>query len=445
MESVGVVSSAASSLEAAADAVESALDEALAFPAHLASGGELCDWLVRSPRLRAKFDALMSSVAVAAERAEAAQSLELRKIDHVVGSLSGADPTPTRADLRMGAWVAEFPEFESAFADGVLTREHVELLRKGIDNDRTRASLLGDQGFFVEQARQLSFADFRTAAQYWLHAVDPDGEEPRDQVIETRLRIARMADGTVSVSGVFDPLSGAALLSAVREEDQKLFRQDSDDDVSRSAAKRRADALIGLVARGHEHGGSGIPRALINIVMSQSVAEQILERLDNPFADVELDPHDIDGRCEFIDGEPLHPELALATLGVATLRRHVLDAKGRMLDVSLNARAFPQWMRNAALITSRGRCSEPGCDAPFAWLHADHRRPRSKHGPTRLDNCDPLCGPANLAKSDTWHERPPDSDSGDDPTGPGNRHESDNGQQEAPDSGSQGARKGRSE
>lgn len=383
-------------------AVEHALDRALAFPADSASDVELCDWLIRSPRLRAKFDALMARVTSAADRAEAAQTMKLRKTDQVVGAETCADPATTRFDLRVGEWLQDFSELEAAFARGVMTREQLELIRKGCDNIRTHAALVRDQHLFVEHADLLGFNEFKAAIGYWLLVNDPDGEEPRDQVINTRLRAVRLPDGTVSVTGRFDPLMGEALLTALNEEEQKLFRRDAEDDVTRSSGKRRADALIGLVSRGHEHGGSGIPRALINIVMSQSVAEQALARLDNPLIDISLDPDDIDGRCEFIDGQPVHPALALATLGVATLRRQVMDAKGRILDVSLNARSFPEWMKTAALIESRGRCSEPGCDAPFHWLQADHRRPHSRGGPTSLGNLDPLCDPGNKHKGDRW-------------------------------------------
>lgn len=389
-------------LETATDAVEAALDQALQFPAESASDTELCEWVIRSPRLRAKFDALMARATAAADRADVSAVLDLRKTDQVVGAKTGGDPAIARVSLRIGSWMQDFPGLESAFAAGDLTTEHLELIRIGCDNTRTHAALIRDQELFIEHATTLPFVKFKVAARYWAHVNDPDGEEPRDQVVSTRLRAVRLADGTVSVTGRFDPLMGQALLTALHEEEEKLFRTDAEDDVSRSVGKRRADALIGLISRGHDQGGSGTPRALINIVMSQSVAEQTLERLDNALVEVELDPTDVDGRCEFLDGHPLHPALALATLGVATLRRHVMDATGRMLDVSLNARAFPDWMKNAALIESRGLCSEPGCDAPFHWLQGDHRKPDSKGGATSYENLDPLCGPGNRHKGDRW-------------------------------------------
>ena len=139
--------------------------------------------------------------------------------------------------------------------------------------------------------------------------------------------------------------------------------------------------------------------------MSQrQVAEDTLARLDEPsFEPLPVAWNDIDGRCELIDGTPIHPNYALAVMGVATFRRQIMDAKGRILDVSHNARLFPKWMKNALLIRSRGRCDTLGCDAPFPWLQADHIKPHSRGGPTQLDNGQILCDPDNKHKRDKHH------------------------------------------
>ena len=86
----------------------------------------------------------------------------------------------------------------------------------------------------------------------------------------------------------------------------------------------------------------------------------------------------------------------------------ILSADSRALDVSVKTRSFPQWMRDAVLVTTRGQCSEHGCDADFHWLHMAHRKPRAKGGETSFENLDPLCPTTNRQKSDTWTE--PDTD-----------------------------------
>jgi hypothetical protein len=154
---------------------------------------------------------------------------------------------------------------------------------------------------------------------------------------------------------------------------------------------------------------------LINIVASSTVAEQTLARLDDDSVEIGLDFQDPDGRCEFVDGTPVHPAFLLAAFGTAVFRRHVFGARGRPPDVSVNARSFPTWMKNAALIESRGRCSSVGCDAPFHWLEADHKKPHAKGGETSLGNVQSLCRPENQAKSDTWEPSTPRTDKPDEP------------------------------
>ena len=157
--------------------------------------------------------------------------------------------------------------------------------------------------------------------------------------------------------------------------------------------------MLRLITRGAARADGSQPDPLIHIVMSQKVAEAALERFafgaDVP---VETDPFDIDGRCELIDGTPIHPKLALSVLGVAALQRVVFGSKSRELDVSYASRGFPKWIKHILLLRSRGRCENDGCDAPFPWLQTDHRHPHSRGGSTRYDNGQILCRPCNLAK-----------------------------------------------
>ena len=111
---------------------------------------------------------------------------------------------------------------------------------------------------------------------------------------------------------------------------------------------------------------------MLKIVMGEKLAEQLLLAHVDPDTPITPSFNDPDYRCEFIDGTPLHPKLAQALLGIAEFRRMIMTAKSRDLDVSVNSRAFPQWMRDAALVTTRGGCSEHGCDAASHWLHMDH-------------------------------------------------------------------------
>ena len=96
----------------------------------------------------------------------------------------------------------------------------------------------------------------------------------------------------------------------------------------------------------------------------------------------------------------------------AKLRRYILEADSRVLDVSVNARSFPEWMKTAVHVQSRGRCETHGCEAPHHWLQTDHIDPVDNGGETRWDNAQNQCEPDNQAKAAStghtpWRDRPP--------------------------------------
>lgn len=144
-------------------------------------------------------------------------------------------------------------------------------------------------------------------------------------------------------------------------------------------------------------------------VLENTIAQLAMDPEDQDFTSV-LDASDIDGRCELIDGTPVHPKYALVLMMQARIRRQVLTAKDVTLSASQPTDAFPDSMKYIRLVETRGQCVTAGCDAPHTWLHADHRTPRAKQGPTALDNLDPLCGPDNRWKGIGPPTQPRDGD-----------------------------------
>lgn len=351
-------------------------------------------------KLRAQVDAFLCEQLAEADRTGTAKDAGYRNAAQMAGDRTGTDPAKTRSDVRLGRWVSELTELADAFKQAKILREHLELIRKSVDGPRTHEQLRRDQHLFIEWAGDYDFVDYERICQYWKNANDPDGVEPKDQIKATTFRARKRADGTVELKGHLDPLTGAAFMTAFEHEDQKLFRSSTDESTT-SLGKRNADALMNLVTRGFARDDGSYPTPLVNIVASQCVVEDTLARLDEP----SLDPlpiafGDIDKRCELIDGTPLHPSYLLATLGLATFRRQILDAKGRTIDVSVSARCFTPWQQQALRVEARGRCQDRGCDAPFPWLEADHIVPHSRGGPTQMSNGVMRCGPDNKAKGD---------------------------------------------
>ena len=371
------------------------------------SDGEILEALEAMPLIRNQIDALAARVANAAERSGAVQRDGSRNAAIWTGANTSGSPAEVRHDLKTIRWLMDFADFHTASVDGVSSRRHIDLLRAA-DRPLTHMALLRDQEMLIRFTQTLSLAEFDKAIQYWINGADPDGIIPDDQVKRNQLNLRRRSDGTGTVDAELDPLAFTTLHEAVEREIKKLRSHDEETGIRRTTRQLRVAASLALVSRGAQRSDGTMTSPLINLVLGQKLVEQLLQSQAD--ADVEPTPDhdDPNHRCELIDGTPIHPRLALALLGVAELRRIVLDAKGRSLDISHNARSFPQWMRDAALVRTRGQCVERGCDAKYHWLHMDHRQPRSKGGQTRFDNLDPYCSEGKRLKGDTWTQ--PDGD-----------------------------------
>lgn len=391
--------------------VEAAVTDAADALDYVADAGEIADAVEDLIRVRNRFDALITQFMDQAETSGAPRSAGVRTVGQLVAAVANADPATVRPVATRGRWLRDFDGFADAFADGVVTSAHLEFMRRRLDGPRTHMTLRADQAFFVDAARDCSFADFKKVADYWLITVDPDGDEPADQQDRNSLSVRIGRGGRVLIRGELDALSGQAFRTAVDRVAQQLRNADSETGTVRSESQRRAAALNTLVTRGSERADGTHPAPLINIVMSETVAEHLLSQAaqapEHPSTPAPVRWDDIDGRCELIDGTPIHPRHALGLFGVATFRRHILDAAGRVIDASSNARAFPAWMRNALHIAARGGCQTPGCDAPHHWIQADHIQPHSRNGPTTLTNGQNLCAADNQAKTDSSHHREP--------------------------------------
>ncbi len=385
--------------------MEKALEQSTGVPLSCLSAVELAERASELERLASRFEALRcATLAAAADAVEgpgAFKALGFRHAIDFAADSTNADPRALRRLAKLGHWLIDFPIFARGFAAGELSHRHVQELHK-LDNHRVHHQLIESQDTLVAAARDCDFSDFVNVLIYWLNAADPDGCEPAEDVMKTVCSYRKHSDGSVSGRFSFDALTGQAFRRLLDVETQTLFRADAEAGVKRTPTQRQGAALINLIVRGSQHGGDSSITPLINLVMGQELAETITRQLAEGLdVNVEPDHGDINRRCELDDGTPIHPKLAATALAVCRFRRIVFDPESRPIDVAAKTRSFPPWMRQVLLIRARGRCQIPGCDAPFAWLQADHIQPYSRGGPTKLSNGQILCDPHNKWKRDS--------------------------------------------
>ncbi len=378
--------------------LSASFDRAEALAVGCQSPAAVSAWVCGLQSLRARLDALACRSVVEAASASVPALEGQRTVAAVVAARTGLNPSVVAKDQRLGSWLLDFPLIDEAFGSGRLSRQHVEALRS-LDNARTRHHLLDSQASLIEAAETCQWPEFQQVVRYWILAADPDGPGPDEQLAARYCRISKTADGSVVGRFRLDPVAGQAVVSALAQETQRLFRTDTESASLRTKTQREADALLNVVARGAARPNGSIPAPLVHLVISEQVVEQLLDA-DNSQQSVSLDAFDVDRRCELVDGTPLHPGLALATLAAANFRRQVLGASSETIDLGRTVRGFPSALKQALLVEARGRCQVSGCDAPFPWLQADHVHPWHKDGPTSLTNGQILCDPHNKAKGD---------------------------------------------
>ena len=363
---------------------------------------ELGDRCLRLLSARERLDAVMATSVAEAERAGVAALGKQRTMAQYLASRSHCAPDIVRADARVGMWISGFPAFEQAMLNGDLSRRHVDLLRR-TQNIRVFTPMQRDQQLFIDLADALEWNDFKQATKYWLLVNDQDGEQPEDHEAKNSCIINRTPDGRVKIALNLDPLSGATVARQIETEAGYLFDQDQQDtSIVRTPTQRRAHAFTNLIERGAGRTETNT-KPLVHVVMSLKVLEHTIAQMAKPVEEQDftsvLDPNDIDGRCELIDGTPLHPKYALTLLIKARIRRQVLGAKNVTLDASYETRLFPDWMKHIRLIETRGQCETAGCDALTEWLRADHHKPFSHTQRTTLADLRNICNPDNKTKS----------------------------------------------
>ncbi len=385
------------------DELDRALDRAHGVPLLCQRPEDVANWVCRLQAVRSRMDALCCAGLVAAGSLDVAGVSAKRNVAAVVAAATNAEPKSVVADVGLGGWIDRFGVFAEAFAAGVLTRRHVQALRR-VENVRTATSLHAAQDYLVEAAAGCDWREFVQVLRYWELAFDPDGVEPVAQIESRFCRVSKRADGVVDGRFRLDPIAGQAVLSALEQEEQRLFRRDSNVETptgptSRTPTQRRADALTNITTRGATRTESSTPAPLVHLVFGADVLDTIGTGTGDSGVST-LDPELPQARCELIDGTPIHPSAGLATMAAATVRRIVLGAPSELLDLGRAVRAFPPRLKQALLVTARGRCTSAGCDAPVAWLQADHIHPWHHEGRTATSNGQILCDPHNKAKGD---------------------------------------------
>jgi hypothetical protein len=310
-------------------------------------------------------------------------------------------PRPAaRRRVRLGRTLRHLPVCAEAWREGQIGTEHARAIASA-RRHRTEASMARDEAMLVAQARELSFEDFESSLEYWKQLADPEGADEADE--------ARRAKRSVylesSYAGLWfgqmtlDPISGAIVSGELNRLERELFDADCAeakerlgrrprlDQLVRTSAQRRADALVEMATRSASAPADGIrPAPLFSVFVGY---ESIRGRI-----------------CELENGTVLAPSALMAWMDSAYFERAIFSLGGRV-DVSVRARLFSGGTRRAIELRDR-ICTHPYCYEPAQSCQADHIQPYANGGATTQENGRLLCGFHNrLRNQGDPRQRPP--------------------------------------
>ncbi len=309
------------------------------------------------------------------------------------------------------------PHTVAAFELGDITIDHVSLL--------CRANLFAlavefarDEEMFVDKARTLPYDEFTKELQNWRDIVDPEGAEQRalSNYEQRRFHASATFEGMGRLDGWMDPLGFHQFDQELDRHYQRLLEQDWADararlgdaatvnDLGRTPAQRRHDALVAMAEASREHAGVAAESSLgTTIVCDQPTylvaLARILARITGEDPDKYRYP--FQRRCEFADGTPVTPEQAVWASIAGWIEVLALDEGGHALNFARTRRFFTGKQRDATMIAFPV-CDHSSCSIRSIHCEIDHLLAWIDGGLTDAANGRPLCKGHNLWKE---HQR----------------------------------------
>jgi hypothetical protein len=283
------------------------------------------------------------------------------------------------------------------FEKGEINAAHVDAVAS-VRRDGTEEALERDEALLVKQAKRLRFEHFAKAVAYWDQLADPDGSEEAAEARRARrdVYLEPSINGMYLGSITLDPISGAIVAGELGRIEAEFFKADwarareefgrnpTVDQLWRTPAQRRADALVEMAGR------------------SSVVQPDGVHRPPAPLFSVLVDWPTLSGRvCELAEGIVVSPGELVPWLSLADFERAVMETSGRV-EVSKTRRMFGGATRRAIELRDR-ECVHLFCDVPGSRCEADHILPWAQSGRTTQDNGRLLCGFHNRLRN----QRPP--------------------------------------
>jgi hypothetical protein len=253
--------------------------------------------------------------------------------------------------IAVGEAMHRMPESTQAVSEREIGFAHMTVMAR-------TAEALGDrfdEKRLIEKARANSPGKFHYICTHYRHAADPQrfSDEQAELVQNRRLKVSTWMDGTVLVSGQFDPEGGALLLTALKPLARKSGARDD-----RDMERRMADAAVELAMHALDAGWIPQQGSQRTHLMVTATLETLRGLPGAPAADMEL-------------SLPISAKTAQRLACDASITRIVLGADSMVIDVGRAKRTIQGPTRKALNVRDE-HCVWTGCERPASWCSGHH-------------------------------------------------------------------------
>jgi hypothetical protein len=276
------------------------------------------------------------------------------------------------------------PEMAAVLAAGDTTAAHVDALGRGLKiAGAERDAFMAHLPELVEASTTMTASEFsHLVTETAKSVVTDDGLSTFErQKRETFFKMRAEADGCLSVSGKFDPISASILKSKIGRLVENMFHS-GDKEVPVEVMPwiepndhRQAQALIALV-NGASQSASEVP------TRAEIVVHVDLETLQHGLH--------AGGTCRTALGADLPVETVRRLACEAEILPVVLDGRSVPIDVGRSKRLATVHQRRA-LEAIHPTCAIPDCEVIFDHCNVHHIEYWENGGATDLNNMIPLC------------------------------------------------------
>ena len=222
-----------------------------------------------------------------------------------------------------------------------------------------------DETRLLPLARQHSPGRFHYKCMHFRHAVDPKTHAGQQAQLaeERRLQLSTAENGCLLISGILDPIGGAAVRTALEPLARVMGAHDD-----RLLEQRFADALVELAQKGG--------KVVVQMQVTSSI-ETLLGLIGAPGAETEF-------------SLPVSHRTVERWACDCSITR-VLMQDSVVIDVGRAERVI-SGPRRRALIARDRHCQWPGCERPASWCDGHHIVHWARGGGGEIENQVLLCG-----------------------------------------------------